>query len=121
MRERVRPPRRKLRWPFSFVAMSVRSMNNDKLEIKITKGRDGPSTLTCTRPDGTSTWTKVSEYFPVHDMTHFVVETTLRIPNAFYTLVLDGWNIEDFAVKGASSRIPPQANLVEALVGRLQR
>ena len=96
-------------------------MNNDRLEIKITKGRDGPATLTCTRSDGTSTWTKVGDYFPVHDMTHFVVETTLGIRNAFYSLVLDGWNIEDFAVKGASRRIPPQANLVEALVGRLQR
>lgn len=94
---------------------------NDKLEIKITKGRDGQSTLKCTRSDGTSTWTKVSDYFPVHDMTHYVVETTLGIPNAFYSLVLDGWNIEDFAVKGASRRFPPQANLVEALVGRLQR
>ena len=97
------------------------SNSRDALEIKITKGRDGPAVLTCTRPDGTSTWSRVSEYFPTHDMTHFVVETTLRVPNAFYSLVLDGWNIPDFAVKGASKTFPPQANLVEALVGRLQR
>jgi hypothetical protein len=90
------------------------------LEIKIKKGRDGKSVLTCTRPDGTSTWTHVSDYFPVHDMAHFVVESTLRIPNAFYSLVLDGWNIEDFAVKGAGKRIPNEGNLVEAIVGRLQ-
>lgn len=95
--------------------------SNDSLSIKITKGRDGPAVLTCTRPDGTSTWSRVSEYFPTHDMTHFVVETTLRVPQAFYSLVLDGWDIGDFATKGASNTIPPQANLVEALVGRLQR
>jgi hypothetical protein len=53
-------------------------------------------------------------------MTHYVVETTLRIPNAFYSLVADGWNITDFAVKGTAKRIPPEANLVEALVSRLQ-
>ena len=94
---------------------------SDCLSIKITKGRDGPAVLTCTRPDGTSTWSRVSEYFPTHDMTHFVVETTLRVPKAFYSLVLDGWDISDFAVKGAPKTIPPQANLVEALVGRLQR
>ena len=94
---------------------------SDVLSIKITKGRDGPAVLTCTRPDGTSTWSRVSEYFPTHDMTHFVVETTLRVPHAFYSLVLDGWDIGDFAAKGASKTIPPQANLVEALVGRLQR
>lgn len=94
---------------------------NDSLAIKITKGRDGPAVLTCTRPDGTSTWSRVSEYFPTHDMTHFVIETTLRVPSAFYSLVLDGWDISDFAAKGVSKTIPPQANLVEALVGRLQR
>ena len=94
---------------------------SDCLAIKITKGRDGPAVLTCTRPDGTTTWARVSEYFPTHDITHFVVETTLRVPGAFYSLVLDGWNLEDFTVKGASKTFPPQANLVEALVGRLQR
>ncbi|HEX6574693.1 MAG TPA: hypothetical protein VF042_06940 [Gemmatimonadaceae bacterium] len=88
--------------------------------IRITKGRDGPATLTCIRDNGTTTWTKVSDYFPIHDMTHYVVETTLKIPNAFYGLVRDGWDISDFAVKGASKRFPPQANLVEALVSRLQ-
>jgi hypothetical protein len=89
--------------------------------IRITKGRDGPNILTCVRDDGTSTWAKVQDYFPVHDMTHFVVETTLGIPNAFYSLVRDGWDLSDFVVKGNAAKLPPQANLVEALVGRLQR
>lgn len=91
------------------------------LSIRIAKGRNGPNVLTCTRPDGTSTWAKVQDYFPIHDITHFVVETILCIPDAFYSLVLAGWDIESFAEKGASQRFPPQANLVEALVGRLQR
>ncbi|MEO8578316.1 MAG: hypothetical protein ABI556_16520, partial [Gemmatimonadales bacterium] len=83
--------------------------NSDSLAIRITKGRNAPAVLTCTRPDGTSTWVKVGDYFPTHDMTHFVVETTLQIPNAFYSLVLDGWDITAFAVKGSSKRVPPQA------------
>ena len=91
------------------------------LEIKIKKGRDGRSVLTCTRPDGSTTWSHVSDYFPVHDMSHFVVESTLGIRNGFYSLILDGWNMEDFNVKGISKTIPVEANLVEAIVGRLQR
>ena len=89
--------------------------------IRLTKGRNGPNTLACIRADGTSTWAKVQDYFPLHDITHYVVETTLGIENAFYSLVRDGWDISDFAQKGAAARVPPQANLVEALVGRLQR
>lgn len=91
------------------------------LRIRISKGRDGPSILTCTRPDGSSTWSKVSDYFPTHDMTHYVVETTLQVPRGFYSLILDGWDITDFATKGKTQLIPPEANLVEALVGRLQK
>ena len=91
------------------------------MKIRITKGRNGPNTLTCIRDDGSTTWAKVQDYFPLHDMTHFVVETTLGIPNAFYSLVRDGWDISEFAVRGNAKRIPPEANLVEALVSRLQR
>jgi hypothetical protein len=76
--------------------------------------------LACTRDDGSTTWAKVQDYFPLHDMTHYVVETTLRIPNAFYSLVAAGWDISEFAVKGNAKRIPAEANLVEALVSRLQ-
>jgi hypothetical protein len=47
------------------------------MKIRIMKGRNGPSVLTCTRPDGSSTWAKVQDYFPTHDMTHYFVETTL--------------------------------------------
>jgi hypothetical protein len=54
-------------------------------------------------------------------MTHYVVETTLEIPNAFYSLVRDGWDLSRFAEKGAAANLPANANLVEALAGRLQR
>jgi hypothetical protein len=54
-------------------------------------------------------------------MTHYVVETTLKIPNAFFSLVRAGWDIPAFAAKGVGATLPHEANLVEALVGRLQR
>jgi len=94
---------------------------NPTLLIRITRGRDGPNVLSCARPDGSTTWAKLSDYFPTHDITHFVVESTLGISDGFYGLILDGWDVSDFAVKGAAERLPDDANLVEALVGRLQR
>ncbi len=90
------------------------------LTIRLTKGRDSRSVLTCTRPDGSSTWSKVSDYFPTHDLAHYVVETTLGITNGFYGLIVQGWDITAFSRKGAAKQLPPDANLVEALVGRLQ-
>lgn len=91
------------------------------LKIRLTKGRDGPSTLVCTRPDGTSTWMRVQDFFPLHDLTHYAVESTLGLREAFYGLIVSGWNITDFAKPGAGSRTPPQAVHAEHYVAILQR
>ncbi len=91
------------------------------LAIRFSKGRDGPNTLSCVRPDGSSTWSKVSDFFPVHDLTHYVVETTLGLDDAFFGLIRSGWSIQDFEAPGASKRTPPTAILAEVLVGALQR
>jgi hypothetical protein len=91
------------------------------LNIRLTKGRDGPSTIACTRPDGTSTWMRVQDFFPLHDLTHYAVESTLGLENAFYGLILSGWNITDFAAPGSASRTPPEAVHAEHYVAILQR
>ncbi|MBA2706396.1 MAG: hypothetical protein H0U59_01145 [Gemmatimonadaceae bacterium] len=91
------------------------------LAIRFSKGRDGPNTLSCVRPDGSTTWSKVSEFFPVHDLTHYVVETTLGLDGAFFGLIRSGWSIQDFESPGASKRTPPEAILAEVMVGVLQR
>ena len=49
-----------------------------------------------------------------------MVETTLGISRGFYGLILEGWDITAFSSKGAAKQLPPETNLVEALVGRLQ-
>jgi len=92
-----------------------------QLAIRFSKGRDGPNTLSCVRPDGSTTWSKVSEFFPVHDLTHYVVETTLGLDGAFFGLIRSGWSIQDFESPGASKRTPPEAILAEVMVGVLQR
>jgi hypothetical protein len=91
------------------------------LRIRLQKGRDGPSTITCTRPDGSSTWMRVQDFFPLHDLTHYAVESTLGLREAFYGLILSGWSITDFATPGAGSRTPAEAVHAEHFVAILQR
>ena len=87
--------------------------------IELKKGRDGPSTLVCVRSDGTRTWGKVARFFPVHDLTHCVVESLLGLNEAFFGLVASGWNIDEFATPGVAGRLPVEAVLAESIVGLL--
>ena len=89
--------------------------------IQIKKGRDGPATLACVRADGSRTWAKEHPFFPVHDITHCVVESVLGFDQAFFGLVAAGWEIDDFAKAGASRRMPFQAIVAEHVVGVFDR
>ena len=66
------------------------------MKIQFKKGKDKPSTLTCARDDGSNTWTKIHDNFEAHDLAHYAVETILGFDNAFYGLLAQGFNIEDF-------------------------
>ena len=89
--------------------------------IQLKKGRDGPSTLTCVRPDGSRTWAREHPFFPLHDLTHLAVESVLGFEEAFFGLLAAGWEIDDFANPGARARMPHQALLAEHIVGVLDR
>jgi len=84
------------------------------MTIQLRKGRDGPSTLTCVRGDGTRTWSKVHPFFPVHDLTHCAVESVLGFTQAFFGLLASGWSLDDFAPRVA---LPREARLAESIVG----
>lgn len=66
------------------------------MKIQFKKGKDKPSTLTCTRKDGSYTWAKIPLGFEAHDLAHYAVETILGLDNAFYGLLIQGFNIEGF-------------------------
>jgi hypothetical protein len=93
------------------------------LAIQITKRRDGGSVLRCTRADGSVTWQKQegpnAAFFPVHDLTHFAVESTLGFNQAFFGLIASGWDIGDTTGKGPRRRLPEEAGQVERIVGLL--
>ncbi|MFL5469255.1 MAG: hypothetical protein ACJ8AB_14980 [Gemmatimonadaceae bacterium] len=93
--------------------------------IRIKKNADGRTSLSCTRPDGTTTWQRQeggqARFFPRHDLTHYAVESVLGIRNGFYGLVASGWDLSDFGTPWPRGRIPPEANIAEIIVGFLDR
>jgi hypothetical protein len=92
-----------------------------RIVIRIKKGADGRTSLSCTRADGTTTWQRLeggqARFFPRHDLTHYAVETVLEIRNGFYGLVAAGWDLSDFGSPWPRGKIPPEANLSEIIVG----
>jgi len=96
-------------------------VHNHAMIIQLKKGRDGASTLACIRADGSRTWSKLHPFLPLHDLTHCATESGLGFQEGFFGLVASGWNIDDFAVKGAVKRLPLQAGWAESIVGILDQ
>ena len=94
-----------------------------ELRVELTKRADGGAVLRCTRADGSVTWQRQegrqAAFFPLHDLTHHAVETTLGYRRGFLGLVADGWELADTTGKGGRGPLPPEAVLVEHLVGLL--
>ena len=96
------------------------------MKIRIKKGKnrykDKPDTLTCIRDDGSVTWTHIYPGFVIHDLTHYVVETSLGYTNAFFGLISKGYNIPEFSLPKSDRtfNIPHEAISVEPIVALLQ-
>lgn len=93
------------------------------MKIEITKKKDGSAILKCVRADGSEVWQKQqgpsAAFFPLHDLTHYSVESELGIRDAFFGLVASGWSIEDTTGKGTRGALPANAIFVEHVVGTL--
>jgi hypothetical protein len=91
------------------------------VKLGLKKAKDGRPTVTFVRADGTSTTGRLGagDFGPVHDLTHYAVETTLQLRQGFYGLLAAGWNIPDFEVKGTGARLPDEAIAAECIVGQL--
>jgi hypothetical protein len=93
------------------------------LTIRIKKQKDGTAALTCTRPDGSATWQRQhgaqARFFPLHDLTHYAVETVLGHRRGFYGLVAEGWDLSDFGTPWPRGPIPSDAEPAEVIVGFL--
>ncbi len=89
------------------------------MRVQIKKGRDSPPTLACVRADGSRTWSRVHPFFPLHDLTHYAVETVLGLRDAFFGLVACGWDLDAFADRATRARMPAEALWAEQIVGLL--
>jgi len=95
------------------------------LLIRIKKKSDGSAALSCLRADGSVTWQRQNgqqgRFFPLHDLTHYAVETVLGHTRGFYGLVAEGWDLKDFGKPWPRGPLPPEALVSEFIVGFLDR
>lgn len=91
------------------------------LAVALARRPDGAVVFRLSRADGTSTWQKrigpTAEFFAIHDLTHFAVETELGFQRAFYGLVAEGWALADFGAPWPRGPLPPDALRAEVIVG----
>lgn len=94
-----------------------------ELLIRIKKKTDGDAALSCVRANGSVTWQRqegpLARFFPLHDLTHYAVETVLRHRRGFYGLVADGWDFTDFGSPWPKGPLPRDMDPSEAIVGLL--
>ena len=93
------------------------------MRVRMTKRRDGGAVLSCTRDDGSVTFQRHegrnASFFPIHDLTHFAVETILGHRRGFYGLLAEGWDIGDFGSPWPRGPMPREAVVPELIVGFL--
>jgi hypothetical protein len=93
------------------------------LTIRLSRRRDGAVVFELVRADGSRTWQKrtgpTAEFFAVHDLTHYAVETVLGYARGFYGLVAEGWDLDDFGHPWPRGPLPDDALPVEVIVGCL--
>ena len=95
-----------------------------RLTIRIKKNADGTAAaLSCVRADGSVTWQRLqgpnAAFFPLHDLTHYAVETVLEHRRGFYGLVAEGWSFEDFGTPWPRGPLPADIDPSELIVGLL--
>jgi hypothetical protein len=94
------------------------------LILRFKKKADADCVLTFVRADGSHSSQPIgahSGFGPVHDLSHYVVESILGLSQGFLGLCAGGWTFEDFEVKGSTRRLPPEAIVAEVTAGELSR
>ena len=94
------------------------------LTFRLKKRADASAQLTLIREDGSHTTGPIGSadgYFPVHDLTHYVIEQRLGLSEGFLGLVACGWEIKDFEVKGTAKLLSAETMFAENAAGELSR
>ena len=91
-----------------------------ELKVRFTRGKDKKDVLSVTREDGSQSWQHQPAGIPVHDLTHFAVESALHLKNGFYGLLVQGWDITRLTAKEVRSVLPVEGLWTEFVVGLVQ-
>ena len=91
-----------------------------QLTVRFTRGKDKKDVLSVTREDGSQSWQHQQPGIPVHDLTHFAVESTLHLSNGFYGLLVQGWDITRLTAKDVRAQLPVEGLWTEFVVGLVQ-
>jgi hypothetical protein len=112
-----------------FGRQSISQYHHTSMLIQFHKRQDKPHTLRCIRQDGSVTWSILKTAFDIdHDLTHYAVEHTLQLHHAFYGLIANGVNINDWQLPKTQrpsalkwKNLPIEAQYSEIMVGIFQR
>src|SRR5437763_15165049 len=81
--------------------------------IEFTKRAGGRTVLRCIRADVSVTWQRNknqhARFFPLHDLTHYAVESELGFTAGFFGLIAAGWNIDENTGESARGPWPTDA------------
>ncbi len=66
------------------------------MEMSVTKNAGKPHIILYIRNDGSQTWMQADDFFVIHDLSHYALETTLGYTTAFMGMLNDGMDIKDF-------------------------
>src|SRR5436190_2800556 len=91
-----------------------------KLKVQFARGKDKKDVLSVVRADGSQSWQHQQPGIPVHDLTHFAIESTLGLKNGFYGLLAQGWDITRLTDKDVRSILPAEGLWTEFVVGLVQ-
>ncbi|MCW3087850.1 MAG: hypothetical protein JWQ78_1236 [Sediminibacterium sp.] len=64
--------------------------------VQLTKNTGKPHIIKYTRDNGTATWMQADDFFVMHDLSHYAIETVLGYKTAFNGMLNNGMGIRDF-------------------------
>jgi hypothetical protein len=91
-----------------------------KITIQFSRGKDKHDVLSVIRENGSRSWQHQQPGIPVHDLTHFAVESTLALADGFYGLLTQGWDITRLTDRDVRDVLPPEGMWTELVVGLVQ-
>lgn len=90
------------------------------MQVQFLRAKDKEDVLSVVRDDGSTSWQHQHPGIPVHDLTHFAVESTLGLKDGFYGLLVQGWDISRLTDKDVRTTLPPEGMWTELVVGLIQ-